>query len=91
MYTSTLLLALLSAASAAPLLSTRNAKIIPNKYIVRIKSDASQADYEEAKKLLKTVEHEYDFGDFKGFAGEAPSDTVGTLQASDAVSALDSC
>lgn len=88
MYTSTLLLALLPAAFAAPLLSQRAAKLIPNKYIVRMKNDASEADFEEAKKLLKSVEHEYDFGGFKGFAGEAKTDTVGTLQASDAVSAL---
>jgi hypothetical protein len=87
MYTTTLLLALLPAVFAAPVITPRDAKLIPGKYIVKMKSDASKEDVEEAKKSFAKVDYEYDFAGFKGFAGEVPTDSVSTFEASDAVSA----
>jgi hypothetical protein len=87
MYTSTLLLALLPAAFAAPLLAPRDAgaKLIPGKYIVKMKPEASKEDLEEAKKLLANTDFEYEFGGFNGFAGSASTSTVSKLQKLDTV------
>jgi hypothetical protein len=86
MYTSTLLLALLPAAFAAPLIVPREGKLIPGKYIVKMNAGASKEELEQAKKLLSRVDFEYDFNGFVGFAGSAPSDGVAPLQKLDAVS-----
>jgi hypothetical protein len=82
MYTAALLLALLPAAFAAPLIVPRDVKLVPNKFIVKMKPEASKADLAKAKALLsKTVDHDYAFGGFNGFAGSMDKATVSKLQA----------
>ncbi|KAF2001931.1 subtilisin-like serine protease-like protein PR1A [Amniculicola lignicola CBS 123094] len=81
-----LLLALLPSALAAPLIIPRGSALVPGKYIVKFKSDASESNLEEAKALLAhTPDHDYDFGAFKGFSGSVSSKTISKLQALDAV------
>ncbi|KAF2657881.1 elastase-like serine protease [Lophiostoma macrostomum CBS 122681] len=73
-------------ALAAPLLTPRAAQLIPGKYIVKMKADASQADLDAAKALLaNSPDHEYSFGGFNGFAGSVSASTVSKLQQTDAV------
>lgn len=86
MYTASLLVALLPAAFAAPLLIPRDSKLIADKFIVKLRPEASKADLEEAKALLaKTPDYDYEFGGFNGFAGSISPSTVSKLQALDAV------
>lgn len=86
MYTASLLLALLPSAFAAPLIIPRDTTLIPGKYIVKMKSDASKADLDEAKALLaNSPDHEYEFGGFNGFAGSVSATTVSKLQDLNAV------
>ena len=87
MYTRSFLLALLPSVFAAPLLTApRGTNVIPGKYIVKLKADASKAALDEAKSLLSSAaDHDYEFGGFKGFAGSASTDAVNKLQKLDAV------
>ena len=81
-----LILALLPYALAAPLITPRGTALIPGKYIVKLKAEASKENLEEAKALLTSApDHEYEFGDFSGFAGSISPSTVSKLQALDAV------
>ena len=90
MFAKSLLLALLPTALAAPLLAhPRGTQVIPNKYIVKMKVDASQADLDAAKALLTNApDHEYGFGGFNGFAGTVSAATVTKLQQTEAVRIL---
>jgi len=83
MYTS-LLLALLPAVFAAPLIKQRDAKAIPGKYIVKFKGEVSVMDAVRAE-IANTPDHEYSFGGFNGFAGTLSAAELEKLQASDAV------
>lgn len=86
MYSASLLLALLPAAFAAPLIIPRDATLVPDKFIVKMKADASESDLEAAKALLAhTPDHAYAFGGFNGFAGTVAPATVSKLQALDSV------
>ncbi|KAF2193522.1 subtilisin-like serine protease-like protein PR1A [Zopfia rhizophila CBS 207.26] len=80
------LLALLPYALAAPVITPRESNIIPGKYIVKMKAEASKENLDEAVALLqKSPEHKYSFGGFNGFAGEIADATVEKLQKFDAV------
>ncbi|KAF2020972.1 subtilisin-like serine protease-like protein PR1A [Aaosphaeria arxii CBS 175.79] len=86
MFSKSIILALLPAAFAAPLIIPRDETLIPNKYIVKLKPDASIADVEAAQGLLANApDFEYDFGGFRGFAGYLSPDAVTKLQDSGAV------
>ncbi|KAF2276748.1 subtilisin-like protease [Westerdykella ornata] len=87
MHIASFLLVLLPSALAAPLIVPRNAALVPGKYIVKMKPEASKKDLEQAKSLLATTpDFDYDFGDFSGFAGSVSAATVSKLQKLDAVS-----
>ncbi|KAF2203617.1 subtilisin-like protein [Delitschia confertaspora ATCC 74209] len=80
------LLALLPFALAAPVITPRNTQVIPGKYIVKLKTSASDANLDEALALLPTApEHKYKFGGFNGFAGKISDAAVKKLQALDAI------
>lgn len=86
MLSKSFLLALLPTAFAAPLLIPRDSTLIANKYIVKVKVGATEAELESAKGLLANApDFEYDFGTFKGFAGYLSPDAVAKLQESGAV------
>jgi subtilisin family serine protease len=84
-----LLLALLPAfalAAPAPIITPRDAKVIPGKFIVKLKESASKAKLDEAISLLAAKpEFKYGFGSFNGFAGKISDATVKKLQDLDAV------
>lgn len=87
-----LLLALLPAfalAAPAPIITPRDAKVIPGKFIVKLKESASKAKLDEAISLLASKpEFKYGFGSFNGFAGKISDATVKKLQDMDAVCVL---
>jgi subtilisin family serine protease len=83
---SAILLSLLPYVLAAPLIVPRGAALVPGKFIVKLKADASKANLEEAKALLaKSPDHEFDFGGFTGFSGSVSPSGIAKLQALDAV------
>ncbi|KAF2706446.1 subtilisin-like serine protease-like protein PR1A [Pleomassaria siparia CBS 279.74] len=83
---SAILLALLPYVLAAPLIIPRDAQLLPGKFIVKMKAEASKESLEEAKGLLaNSPDHEFDFGGFSGFSGSIAAATVTKLQALDAV------
>jgi hypothetical protein len=85
MYTS-LLLALLPAAFAAPLIKPRDATLIPGKYIVKFKGEMSATAADDIKaSIAKSPDFDYSFGGFTGFAGALTDEEVAKLQANDAV------
>ncbi|KAF2744712.1 subtilisin-like serine protease-like protein PR1A [Sporormia fimetaria CBS 119925] len=85
MYTS-FVLALLPSALAAPLIIPRGSALVPDKYIVKMKSDASKEDLENAKALLSNApDYDYEFGGFNGFAATVAPSTVTKLQKLNAV------
>ncbi|KAF2690018.1 elastase-like serine protease [Lentithecium fluviatile CBS 122367] len=83
---SSLLLALLPAAFAAPLIKPRDSTLIAGKYIVKFKGEMHTSAIDEAKASLASApDFEYSFGGFNGFAGTLSDDELAQLQASDAV------
>lgn len=83
---SAILLALLPYVLAAPLIIPRGAALVPGKFIVKLKAEASKENLEEAKALLaKSPDHEFDFGGFTGFSGSVSPSAIAKLQALDAV------
>lgn len=83
---SAIILALLPYVLAAPLIVPRGAALVPGKFIVKLKAEASKENLEEAKALLaKSPDHEYDFGGFTGFSGSVSASAIAKLQALDAV------
>lgn len=85
MHTS-VLLALLPYVLAAPLITPQGVQLVPGKFIVKLKAEATKENLEEAKALLTNApDHEFDFGGFTGFAGSISPATITKLQALDAV------
>jgi len=83
---SSLILALLPAAFAAPLLKPRDTTLIANKFIVKFKGELHTTAIDEVKAALaNTPDFEYSFGGFNGFAGTLSDEELTQLQASDAV------
>ncbi|KAF2800149.1 serine protease [Melanomma pulvis-pyrius CBS 109.77] len=83
---SSFLLALLPYVLAAPLITPRGVALVPGKFIVKMKTEASKENLEEAKALLANApDHEFDFGGFNGFSGSISPSTISKLQALDAV------
>lgn len=83
---SSLLLALLPAAFAAPLIQPRDETLIPGKYIVKFKGELSTTAIEEAKaSVAETPDFTYSFSGFNGFAGTLSDEELANLQANDAV------
>jgi hypothetical protein len=83
---SALLLALLPAAFAAPLIKPR-APLVAGKYIVKFKGEIHTTAIDEAKASLASApDFEYSFGGFNGFAGTLSDEELAKLQASDSVS-----
>jgi hypothetical protein len=76
-------------AAPAPIITPRDAKIIPGKYIVKLKETAAKGKLDEAISLLSSKpDFKYGFGSFNGFAGKISDATVKKLQDLDAVSAF---
>lgn len=85
MYTS-LLLALLPAAFAAPLIKPRADTLIAGKYIVKFKGEVLTAAVDEVKTMVASApDFEYSFGGFNGFAGTLSEEELEKLQALDTV------
>jgi hypothetical protein len=83
---SSVLLALLPVAFAAPLLKPRDANLIANKFIVKFKGEFHTTAIDEIKATLaNTPDFNYSFGGFNGFAGTLSDEELSQLQASDAV------
>jgi hypothetical protein len=83
---SSLVLALLPAAFAAPLIKPRDATLIADKFIVKFKGELHTAAIDDVKaSLASTPDYEYSFGGFNGFAGTLSDSEIAQLQASDAV------
>lgn len=87
---SSLLLALLPAAFAAPLIKPRGSALIADKYIVKFKGDFHTEAFDDVKSTLSSKpDFEYSFGSFHGFAGTLSAAELAQLQASDAVCSTD--
>lgn len=83
---SSLLLALLPAAFAAPLLKSRDATLIAGKYIVKFKGDMHTSAIDEVKASLASApDFDYAFTGFNGFAGTLSDEELAKLKASDSV------
>ncbi|KAF2874489.1 alkaline serine protease P32 [Massariosphaeria phaeospora] len=83
---SSLLLALIPTALAAPLIIPRDETLIPGKYIVKFKGEVVTAAHDEAKALVDgTPDFEYSFGGFNGFAGTLSDEALAQLQTLDSV------
>lgn len=81
-----ILLALLPYVLAAPVIVPRDAKLVPGKFIVKLKAEATKENLEEAKALLTSApDHEFDFSGFSGFSGSISPTTIKKLQALNAV------
>lgn len=87
MRTSILLASVLSLAYAAPVtndapvIAARAGHAIPGKYIVKMKNDAVSDIINKALAFLdKDPDHVYEFGNYKGFAGELSDNIVKLLQ-----------
>jgi len=80
------LLALLPYVLAAPVITPQGAQLIPGKFIVKLKPEATKENLEEAKALISgTPDHEFDFSGFTGFSGAISPSAIKKLQALDAV------
>ena len=87
---SSLLLALLPAAFAAPLIIPRDDTLIPGKYIVKFKGELSTTAIDDVKaSIAETPDFTYSFGGFNGFAGTLSEEELANLQANDAVRLCD--
>lgn len=83
---SSLLLALLPTAFAAPLLKSRDATLIAGKYIVKFKGEMHTSAIDEVKaSLASTPDFDYAFAGFNGFAGTLSDEELAKLKASDSV------
>lgn len=83
---SSVLLALLPAAFAAPLVKAKRDDVIEGKYIIKLVGDISTFAEDELKNsLTSTPDHEYTIPGFRGFAGSLSSEEVAQLQASSQV------
>jgi hypothetical protein len=84
---SSLLLAFLPAAFAAPLIIPRDAALIAHKFIVKFKGDLHTEAFDEVKSTLTSrPDFNYSFGSFHGFAGTLTDAELKQLQASPSVS-----
>jgi subtilisin family serine protease len=77
-----ILLAVLSVASAAPVIQPRAGSPIPGKFIVKFKNDVVTTSlFDDALgKLEKAPEHTFSFGNFKGFSGEISDEILAVLK-----------
>lgn len=80
---SSVLLALLPAVFAAPLIKPRDATLIKDKYIVKFKGEVSALD--DAKALIANTP-DFEYSIINGFAGTLSEEEVAKLQALDSVS-----
>lgn len=81
-----LLLALLPAALAAPLLKAKPADVIAGKYIVKLKEDMSPNSAEMLMTSMAAApDHKYSMSGFRGWAGALSDEELTRLQASDQV------
>lgn len=80
------LLVLLPAAFAAPLVKVKRDDVIEGKFIVKLVGDISTFAETELKNSLASIpDHEYTIPGFRGFAGSLSSEEVAQLQASSQV------
>ena len=85
MYVS-LLFAIASIASAAPLLGVDRRNAIPGKWIVKMKGDIATFAADDMKATLsKKPDYDYSMPGFRGFAGTLSDEELAQLQASDQV------
>ncbi|CAO2655570.1 Nn.00g043730.m01.CDS01 [Neocucurbitaria sp. VM-36] len=81
-----ILLALIPAALAAPLVKVKRDDVITGKYIVKLVGDVSTLAEDELKKsITATPDFEYSLPGFRGFAGTLSDQEVAQLQASSQV------
>jgi hypothetical protein len=92
MHFSTALLALLPAAALAaptaepiakraPIIAARAGHVVPGKYVIKLREDASDDALEAAiSKLKNKAEHVYKHRKFKGFAGKVSSEVLDELR-----------
>lgn len=82
----TVLLALIPAALAAPLIKVRRDDVIAGKYIVKLLGDVSTLAENDLKKSIASApDFEYSVPGFRGFAGTLSDKEVAKLQASSQV------
>ncbi|KAG9193794.1 cerevisin [Alternaria panax] len=85
MYT-TLILALLSSALAAPLSRVDGTDAVPGKYIIKLKGDVtSQAEDDLRASISAKPDYQYAMSSFRGFAGSMSDEELTRLQVSEHV------
>jgi hypothetical protein len=90
MHFHTALLALLPAALAAPtaepldkrapVIAAQAGRVVPGKYVVKLKEGASDDALDKAVKKLSKTDHVYRSRKFKGFAGKLEGDLLDEIR-----------
>lgn len=86
------LLTLLTAASAIPLKEREEKNLVPGKYIVKFKEDIHTSAVQDIRSMVSaSLDHEYSFPGFLGFASTLSEEEFARLLKSDFVSHLFNC